>query len=41
MRLRVIDLGLPRPELQIDVVDPLGVPKYCLDMGWRALALGP
>jgi hypothetical protein len=35
MRLRVIDLGLPRPECQIDVVDPLGVPKYRLDMGWR------
>jgi hypothetical protein len=35
MRLRVIDLGLPRPELQIDVVDPLGVPQYRLDMGWR------
>ena len=35
MRLRVLDLGLPRPELQIDVVDPIGVARYRLDLGWR------
>jgi len=39
MRLRIIDLGLPRPELQIDVVDPIGVAKYRLDMGWRRWCL--
>lgn len=34
-RLRIIDAGLPRPELQIPVLDAFGRTRYLLDMGWR------
>jgi hypothetical protein len=34
-RLRLIDAGLPRPELQIPVLDVIGNVKYYLDLGWR------
>ena len=34
MRLRVLDMGLPRPELQIPVHDHVGVARYRLDLGW-------
>lgn len=34
-RLRLIDAGLPRPELQIPVVDAFGKTRYFLDLGWR------
>jgi hypothetical protein len=34
-RLRLIDAGLPRPELQIPVVDVFGNVRYYLDLGWR------
>lgn len=40
MRLRVIDLGLPKPELQIPVVDLLGNERYLLDLGYRRWRLG-
>jgi len=26
---------LPRPTLQIPIVDPLGRPRFYLDLGWR------
>ena len=35
MRLRVIDMGLPRPELQIPVQDMHGATRFRLDLGWR------
>jgi very-short-patch-repair endonuclease len=35
MRLRLVDMGLPRPELQIPVEDMYGVGRFRLDMGWR------
>ena len=35
MRLRVLDMGLPRPELQIPVEDMHGAARFRLDMGWR------
>ena len=34
MRLRVLDMGLPRPELQVPVHDHLGVERFRLDLGW-------
>lgn len=34
-RLRIIDAGLPRPELQIPVLDAFGRTRYLLDLGWR------
>jgi very-short-patch-repair endonuclease len=34
MRLRVLDMGVPRPELQIPVYDMFGVVRFYLDMGW-------
>jgi hypothetical protein len=34
MRLRVLDMGLPRPEPQIPIHDMHGVVKYRLDLGW-------
>jgi hypothetical protein len=34
MRLRVHDMGLPRPELQVPVHDHVGVVRYRLDLGW-------
>lgn len=34
LRLRVLDMGLPRPELQIPVHDMYGVERYRLDLGW-------
>jgi hypothetical protein len=35
LRLRVLDMGLPRPEVQIPVHDHVGVARYRLDLGWR------
>jgi len=40
MRLRVIDMGLPRPTLQIPVHDLWGVVRYFLDLGWLHWRLG-
>lgn len=40
MRLRVIDMGLPRPELQIPVLDLFGIERYLLDLGYRRWRLG-
>jgi hypothetical protein len=34
-RLRILDAGLPPPELQIPVLDPIGRERYYLDLGWR------
>jgi len=34
MRLRVLDMGLPRPELQIPVYDLHGRVRFWLDLGW-------
>jgi hypothetical protein len=34
-RLRILDAGLPRPELQIPVADAWGNERYYLDLGWR------
>ena len=34
MRLRLLDLGLPRPELQIPVYDLFGQVRFWLDLGW-------
>jgi hypothetical protein len=34
MRLRVLDMGLPRPELQIPVYDLFGNVRFFLDLGW-------
>jgi hypothetical protein len=34
MRLRVLDMGLPRPELQIPVHDLFGNARFWLDLGW-------
>jgi hypothetical protein len=36
LRLRLIDAGFPRPEVQIRVEDATGALIYRLDMGWRA-----
>ncbi|MEO8106273.1 MAG: hypothetical protein ABI720_03055 [Actinomycetes bacterium] len=35
LRLRVIDMGLPRPELQVPVHDLFGERRYVLDLGWK------
>jgi hypothetical protein len=35
MRLRVIDMGLPTPELQVPVYDLFGNVRFWLDLGWR------
>jgi hypothetical protein len=40
MRLRVIDMGLPRPTLQIPIHDLWGVVRFFLDLGWRRWRLG-
>jgi hypothetical protein len=34
MRLRVLDMGLPRPQLQIPVYDLHGRVRFWLDLGW-------
>ncbi len=34
LRLRVLDMGLPRPECQIPVHDLFGVVRFYLDLGW-------
>lgn len=34
MRLRLLDMGLPRPELQIPVYDLFGKIRFYLDLGW-------
>jgi hypothetical protein len=34
LRLRVLDMGLPRPELQIPVHDLFGNIRFYLDLGW-------
>ena len=34
LRLRLIDMGLPRPELQLPVHDLFGRPRFWLDLGW-------
>ncbi|MCZ3385676.1 MAG: hypothetical protein LH630_01595 [Actinomycetia bacterium] len=35
LRLRVIDMGLPRPELQLPVYDLFGECRFRLDVGWK------
>ncbi len=35
LRLRVLDMGLPRPELQIPVYDLFGRVRFFLDLGWE------
>jgi hypothetical protein len=40
MRLRLLDMGLPRPELQIPVYDLFGQVRFWLDMGWSHWMLG-
>jgi hypothetical protein len=35
LRLRVIDMGLPRPQLQIPVYDLFGKIRFRLDLGWE------
>ncbi len=35
LRLRVIDMGLPRPELQVPIYDLFGRVRFRLDLGWR------
>lgn len=40
MRLRVLDMGLPRPVLQIPVPDLFGRNRFWLDMGWPQWMLG-
>ncbi|MGB8404154.1 MAG: DUF559 domain-containing protein [Mycobacterium sp.] len=39
LRLLLIREGFPRPQTQIQVLDPRGHPKYYLDMGWEDLML--
>ena len=39
LRLRVLDMGLPRPELQIPVFDLFGNARFYLDLGWPAWRL--
>lgn len=39
LRLRVLDMGLPRPELQIPVYDLFGNERFYLDLGWPAWRL--
>jgi hypothetical protein len=34
MRLRLLDMGLPRPQLQIPVYDLFGNVRFLLDLGW-------
>jgi hypothetical protein len=34
MRLRLLDMGLPKPELQIPVYDLFGRVRFWLDLGW-------
>ncbi|WP_246278065.1 endonuclease domain-containing protein [Phytohabitans rumicis] len=40
MRLVIIDGQLPRPELQVAVVDEYGNVRYYLDLGWRRRRVG-
>ena len=40
MRLRLLDMGLPRPELQIPVYDLFGDVRFYLDMGWSRWMVG-
>jgi len=35
LRLRVIDMGLPPPQLQVPVYDLFGEVRFWLDLGWR------
>jgi len=35
VRLLLLDNGFPRPATQIPVMDPVGYPRYYLDMGWK------
>lgn len=35
LRLRVIDMGLPRPQLQVPVHDLFGRVRFRLDLGWE------
>jgi very-short-patch-repair endonuclease len=37
LRLMLIDAGFPRPQTQIAVRAPDGLPRYYLDMGWEDL----
>jgi hypothetical protein len=40
MRLRLLDMGLPGPDLQIPIYDLFGNARFRLDMGWRHWKLG-
>ncbi|MFL6181426.1 MAG: type IV toxin-antitoxin system AbiEi family antitoxin [Actinomycetes bacterium] len=40
LRLRVLDMGLPRPQLQIPVYDLFGNVRFWLDLGWPEWMLG-
>jgi len=39
-RYRVYLMGLPRPALQIPIEDPLGRPRFYIDMGWKQWRAG-
>jgi very-short-patch-repair endonuclease len=40
MRLRLLDMGLPRPMVQIPVYDLFGDVRFWLDLGWPQWMLG-
>lgn len=40
MRLRCHDAGLPRPTLQLPVLDARGRPRRWLDLGWKEVKVG-
>lgn len=40
LRLRVVDAGFPRPEVQVWIFDENGVALYRLDMGWPDRRIG-
>jgi hypothetical protein len=40
LRLRVIDMGLPRPQAQVPVHDLFGEVRFWLDLGWKNWMLG-
>ena len=39
LRLRIVDAGFPRPQVQIEILDAAGICIYRLDLGWDALRI--
>lgn len=40
LRLRIVDAGFPRPQVQLSVCDATGRERYRIDLGYEALLIG-